>query len=63
MTAGKYTVKNLGEIADYFETLASDQLAMASRHFSTKRDQRDRQVEARIWNEAAALVRQTSIEP
>lgn len=55
--------KDLADIASFFEILAGDQLAMNARRYGSKRDQRDREVEARVWREAADILRNTDIKP
>lgn len=59
----RYSAKNLDEVADFFDTLGSDQLAMNARRYGSKREQRDREVEARIWKQAADMLRKTDINP
>ena len=57
------TATSLNDIADFFDTLASDQLAMNACRYGNKREQRDREVEARVWQEAAKTLRETDIVP
>lgn len=57
----QYEAKDLGEVAAYFETLASDQRAMIGRFRQTQAYKKQCETEARIWDEAAKLVRAVTI--
>ncbi len=56
------TVKSLDEIADYFSTLASDQIA-CMRWQSTKRAKHECEIKAEVWEDAAMLLRNIKIVP
>ncbi len=60
MSAGTYEAKDLAEIAEYFETLASDQRACV-RFRSTKRDKNECLIVAKIWEDAANIIRNTTL--
>jgi hypothetical protein len=56
-----YTAKSVGDIADFFETLAGDQLA-ARRWLKKVSDRRDAEVRAAVYDDCANIIRQTKIE-
>ena len=58
--SAEYTAKNLGEIADFFDTLASDQLGCV-RFQRTQKAKRECEIKARVWNDAAELLRGTTM--
>lgn len=53
-------VKSLGEIADYFETLASDQIT-SKRWQSTVKAKTECDTKAAVWRDAASILRQCKI--
>lgn len=55
-----YTAASLEEIAEAFETYASDQIA-CKRWQQTARAKRDCDIRAAVWNDAASILRQTKI--
>ena len=57
-----YTVRSLDDLAAYFDKLADDEGQVASRQ-STKRDQRIGHARAGTWRSAAAMLRDTKIDP
>lgn len=56
-----YRAASLSDIADAFETYASDQIA-SKRWQTTQRAKRDCEVRAEIWRQAASDLRVTEIE-
>ncbi len=56
----EYTAKDLSEVADYFETLASDQRRCV-RFQSLKREKQECETTARIWDEAAKILRNMTL--
>lgn len=56
-----YTAKNLAEVADYFDTLASDQRACIGRFVKNARGKRDCEIEAKTWAAAAEMLRTVSL--
>ena len=60
--AVRYSAASLAEIADYFETLASDQIG-SKRFQSTKRGKDECDARAAVWREAAEILRATDIAP
>lgn len=54
------TANSLVDIAEYFEMLASDQLA-SKRWQSTKRAKDECDIRAQVWSDAAATLRETEI--
>ena len=57
----KYEVKDLNEVADYFATLASDQRACVGRFSKTQKAKAQCETEARIWDEAANILRNVKL--
>jgi hypothetical protein len=56
----QYTASSLIDIAETFETLASDQLA-SKRWQSTAKEKRECDIRAEIWRDAAEMLRETQI--
>ena len=56
----KYTASSLEDVANYFETLGSDQIA-SMRWRKTKRGQDECKVRANVWKDAASILRNTTI--
>jgi hypothetical protein len=56
-----YEAKDLAEVADYFAVLASDQRACIGRFTRTAKAKAQCETEARIWDEAANILRQTTL--
>ena len=54
------TAESLEDIAQFFETLASDQIG-SIRWQSTRRAKDECSIKAAVWKDAAALLRQTTI--
>jgi hypothetical protein len=58
----QYTAAGLTEIADHFDTLASDQTA-AKRWQQTQKSKRECDIRAEVWRDAAEMLRSTTIVP
>lgn len=56
------TARSLAEIADFFDTLASDQTA-SIRWQQTKAAKRECQIKADTYHDAAELLRDTELQP
>lgn len=56
-----YSAKSLAEVAEHFETLASDQIA-SKRWQSTKKAKDACDAQASVWREAAEILRNTTLE-
>jgi hypothetical protein len=56
----EYEAENLAEIADYFDTLASDQRSCV-RFKSTQRDKAACLTRAEVWADAANIIRNTKL--
>jgi hypothetical protein len=56
----QYTASGLTEIANHFETLASDQLS-SKRWQSTAKAKHECDIRAEIWRDAAEMLRKTQI--
>lgn len=61
MTA-RYEAKSLEDIADYFETLASDQVG-SERWQRTEKAKAECRIRADAWRDAASILRCTDIKP
>nr|BDD44237.1 hypothetical protein 65 [Balneolaceae bacterium] len=56
----EYTASSLTDIAEAFETFASDQIA--SKRFQTsKKAQAECEIRASVWRDAADMVRKTTL--
>jgi hypothetical protein len=55
-----YTATGLNDVAEFFETLASDQRASV-RWQARKKDKEYCEVRARTWEEAARILRETTL--
>lgn len=56
----KYTASSLAEIAEAFETFASDQIGCI-RMQSTKKAKDECRVRADVWNDAASMLRNVNL--
>lgn len=55
----KMTARNLGEVADFFDTLASDQLRAIPN--KTAKGKRECEIRAEVYQDAAEILRKTEI--
>lgn len=56
----KYTAKNLEDIAEVFDTFATQQDAVALRH-PTARARAECEIRAATWRDAASIIRNTTL--
>lgn len=61
--SAKYEAKSLVDIAECFEMFASDQRACMGRISKTKTAKRDCAIRAEVWEDAAKILRNTTLKP